>query len=377
MPDLPSPKPPIINAHVHTFTLDHVPDRFLPLGLTKILSSKSRGVANYLAKGLGSLHPRSSSDRFSRYGDFLKTSAGRNQEQVFMEVWGYYPRDTKFVILPMDMAFMNAGKPNESIDSQHADLVEMARKYPQNAFPFLAIDPRRFTDGKDMLASAKTWFEKVREDGSLVFRGVKLYPPQGYGCDDSIFHELFGFCEESSLPLMVHCSRGGVHTREIPFARRKREIERYTDPDVYRTVCDRFPNLRICLAHFGGDGDWKMYFEDSASRVKVDLEAPTEKRASMNWLTKITQMIESGEFPNLYTDVSYTVFNIDRHLSTLSVLLRGSPELRGKVLFGSDYYMTHKEKFDERYLSMKLRHELGEELFDQVARHNPAKFLDF
>lgn len=374
MTDIQKPKPPIINAHVHTFTLDHVPDRFLPLGLSKILASRSRGVATHIASGLGWLHPFSNSDRFSRFADFLKTSAGRTQTEVFEEVLGFYPKDTKFVVLPMDMAFMGAGEPKVTIESQHRELEELALKYPNNILPFVAVDPRRFSDADELLEKAKVWLEK-RHDGQPVFRGIKLYPPQGYSCADPKFEMLFGYCEERGFPLMVHCSRGGVHTREIPMGRRQKEIEKITDPDVYRDICKRFPKLRICLAHFGGDEDWKMYFDDPKSRQKIDLDLPAESRVGMNWLTKIIQMIESDEFPNLYTDISYTVFNIDRHLSTLSVLLRGSSKLRKKVIFGSDYYMTHKEKFDERYLSMKLRHELGEDLFDEIGRKNPARYL--
>ena len=158
---------------------------------------------------------------------------------------------------------------------------------------------------------------------------------------------------------------------------RREKVEKLTDPDVYMGVCRRFPDLRICLAHFGGNDDWSMYFKKPESRRKVDLGAPEAERAKMNWLSKIVQLIEHGEFKNLYTDISYTVFNVDDHLSTLSVFLRGSEKLRSRVLFGSDYYMTHQEEFDERYLSMRVRHELGEDIFNEIARNNPRHFLGY
>ena len=31
---------PIINCHIHTFTFEHVPDGFLPFGLSKVLQKK-------------------------------------------------------------------------------------------------------------------------------------------------------------------------------------------------------------------------------------------------------------------------------------------------------------------------------------------------
>ena len=371
-----SPKPPIVNCHIHIFTLDYVPDRFLPLGLTKALRTRNRSLAMWLSKVLGWINPFSDSDRFSRFADFLRTSAGRTQEKVFEEVQSYYPADSQFVVLPMDMAFMHAGKPKFPIDDQHKALAKLAAANSSTLMPFIAVDPRRFGDGQEILEKAKHWFERKNDEGKPIFRGVKLYPPLGYSCSDNVFSPLFEYCQENGLPIMTHCSRGGVHTREFPIRTRRKQVEALTDPDVYRKVCRRFPDLRICLAHFGGDDDWEMYFKEPDSRKKVGIDAPTAERSRMNWLSKIVQMIEHDEFDNLYTDISYTVFNVEGHLPTLSVFLRGSSKLRSRVLFGSDYYMTHNEKFDERYLSMKLRHELGEDLFDDIARHNPRRYLD-
>jgi hypothetical protein len=42
---------PIYNCHIHTFTAEHIPDRFLPLGLNKILKVKfiRRTLINLIA----------------------------------------------------------------------------------------------------------------------------------------------------------------------------------------------------------------------------------------------------------------------------------------------------------------------------------------
>lgn len=366
---------PIVNCHIHTFTLDHVPNKFLPLGLTKALQTKRRGVAKWLGKGLSWVNPFSDRDRFSRFADFLRTSAGRTQETIFKEAQSFYPSGSQFIVLPMDMAFMHAGKPKVAINEQHEELANFASVSEGTMLPFVAVDPRRYADGQEILEKAKSWFEGKHVSGERVFRGVKLYPPQGYSCDDPLFHPLFDFCQTERLPIMTHCSRGGVHTREFPMRTRQKQIEALTDPDIYRDVCRQFPELKICLAHFGGDDDWAKYFKDPESRDKVDINASSSERSKMSWLSKIVQMIEHDEFDNLYTDISYTIFNVDDHLSTLSVFLRGSSKLRSRVLFGSDYYMTHKEKFNERYLSIKLRHELGEAVFDEIARNNPRQYL--
>lgn len=51
------------------------------------------------------------------------------------------------------------------------------------------------------------------------------------------------------------------------------------------------------------------------------------------------------------------------------------PALRNRILFGSDYYMTKNERFEERLLSMNLRALLGEDVFWQIADINPRHYL--
>ncbi len=58
----------------------------------------------------------------------------------------------------------------------------------------------------------------------------------------------------------------------------------------------------------------------------------------------------------------------------LKVLL-SNPVIAEKVLFGSDFYMMGTMKFRERDLSIKVRAELGEELFWKIANENPKKYL--
>jgi len=45
------------------------------------------------------------------------------------------------------------------------------------------------------------------------------------------------------------------------------------------------------------------------------------------------------------------------------------------VLFGSDFYMSRREKITEKELSIMLRSCIGEDLFFQIANQNPRRFL--
>src|SRR5919108_6681961 len=93
-------------------------------------------------------------------------------------------------------------------------------------------------------------------------------------------------------------------------------------------------------------------------------------------------MIAEGqeEYPNLYTDISYTAFTpkvqglyVDL-VDYLKVLL-SHPRVRTRVLFGSDYYMIEQEKMSEKEASILLRSRLGEDLYKQIAYKNPREFL--
>ena len=90
-------------------------------------------------------------------------------------------------------------------------------------------------------------------------------------------------------------------------------------------------------------------------------------------------MIGCGDWPGLWTDISYTLFHFDDNLPFLKLFLEGdgaaAERLRSRVLFGSDFYMTRRERLSERAVCFRLRTALGEEMFQQMAETNPAVWL--
>ncbi len=341
---------PIYNCHTHIFTVNHTPDDFLPLKLTSLM--KIDGVRTPLSFLLTNANPFSSRDLFSRYANFVKTTYKKSQKDIFEQLRSYYPLDTKFVILPMDMAFMGCGKVGEDIHRQHDDLLELKNIYPDQALPFAAIDPRR----EGVLEMLE---DLVDNKG---FRGVKLYPPLGYAPDHETLLKVYAFAESRNIPIMAHCSRGGVKNRQM----NENTLISYTSPDSYKKILKDFPNLRVCLSHFGGEQDWSAYLDNPWDEKSDD--------ESKSWLSKILDMLRSGEYPNLYTDIAYTIFHFEDNSKILKVLL-SDERVREKVLFGSDYYMVEQEKLSERRLVMTLRAAIGEELFWQISQTNPERYL--
>ena len=367
----------ITNCHIHTFTYAHVPDRMVARPAGWLL--RSAWIRRRALRILRRIRPETR-DRYERYAQILELSYGeKGQETVFDTVRGYYPEDTRFIVLPMDMALMGAGRVEKSIADQHEELARLRDKHPAVVIPFAAVDARR--------ADVETTTKRLIDERG--FRGLKLYPPLGFHPNDRALAPLYAYAERGGIPVISHCSRpagvryrGTATTRMLtdpvtdgplldpatgrPFGERDVEgiLTVFTDPKAYVPILETYPSLRVCLAHFGGAGDWESYLNKPWHRDED----------GKSWLAKILDLIRSGKYPNLYTDISYTVFADDEYVHILNVLL-SDPQVAARVLFGSDFYVVENAKLEERRISMRIRSILGDQLFRRIAEENPKRFL--
>jgi predicted TIM-barrel fold metal-dependent hydrolase len=353
---------------MHTFTNAHVPERYVPRIVARLLR------VEWFREGLLALvrlFNTGRRTRVARYARILEVSYNRSQEGVFLIARSFYPRGTKFVVLPMEMAYLGAGKVEQPLEAQHAELAKLARDYPGLVIPFAAVDPRR----PGVVEETKRLLE---EDG---FRGIKLYPPTGYHPDDLRLRDLYAYAAERGIPVISHCSRPahvqyrGEPTEDMrkdPVTGGRLDLDRlglltlFTDPDAYVPMLERHPTLKVCLAHFGGEAEWEKYLHQPWQ--------PETVNGHKSWLAKIVDLIRSRKYENLCADISYTLFVDDDYAHMLKVLLTDE-QLADRVLFGSDFYVVENAKLEERRISVRLRSVLGEELFDKIARENPARFL--
>ncbi len=345
----------IHNCHVHVFTLEHVPTRFLGAKAGVLLANaRKRGA---LPAFLRSILPDRDSDLFERYARLAEVGLETSEEEVFARLAGSYPAGTRFVCLPLDMAFMGGGEPAKSVADQHDGLLRLRDRHGDAIVPFMAVDPRRAHPGG--LGAY------VREHAQRGFRGVKIYPPLGVDPQDArLVAEVYPACVELGLPIMSHCSRGGIRSRDL----RPEAAQALADPHRFRPVLEQFPALRVCLAHMGGLGDWRDW-------LSIPKTIGNLARLDGNWLQRILDMFKSGRYPNLYTDISYTIFEFNRCAAPLKEFLR-DPAIRDRVLFGSDYYMIEPEKQTERALLTLLRADFHEgDLFRLIAETNPRRYL--
>lgn len=356
----------IHNCHVHLFNIDHIPKYFLNRILTTHLAKKI-AQNERLSRTLLNVFPR----KLSRYTAFLY-SALNSTTDIFDELQAYYPSNTKFAVLSVDFDFMEAGAPIRGFLHQLQDLTAIRDKYPDRLFPFICADPRR----KDDLPGLVTHY--IEKQG---FKGIKLYPALGYFPDDPYLFPVYEYAEKYQIPITAHCiPKNPNHFRgKISDADKRKALEvpgffvkdakknydfamYYNHPYWWGKVLEEFPNLKINLAHFGGNGEWDRYLDDPFSK----------KRENKSWYYIIRKLIEDKRYPNVYADISFTVF--DGNLFPVLKSLLKQPETRNNVLFGSDFYMLQKD-YRERRFGFDVRGYLDDEDYWQIAYHNPQAFL--
>ncbi len=352
----------IYNCHTHVFTNKIIPRNFLPFGLVRFLSR--HGVSRWLGRFLNRINPKSSDDIFDRAASFMNIGNKESQLEIFSLLKRFYPEDSKYVVLSMDMEFMGAGKVDQEFIQQLDELSEIKKKYPDQIIPFICLDPRRpkITD------IVKKYIE---EHG---FQGIKLYPPLGYYPFDVRLYPIFKYAESNEIPIISHCSppvvyyRGKIDREMLvhPKTGKKLSIKNnqefarnLTAPENYVYVLEDFPNLKICLAHFGGRSEWEKY-----------LRTPWISGMEKCWFSSISDLIKTHS--TVYADISYTMHNTKLH-PLLKVILQDQ-KTGSRILFGSDFYMTELD-IPERSFSVNLRAYLGEEGYHRIAEKNPKEFL--
>ena len=356
----------IHNCHAHVFTNANVPNGFLPFGLLLVL--RWRIVAGALNWLLRRLIPFDKNDLFDRVASIVGIGQHNTPLEILQILRGYYPEGSKFVLLSMDMEHMCAGRVVQPYRRQLEDLRELKRRFPEEVFPFVCADPRRM----EVTDIVKEYIEKHG------YTGIKLYPPLGFFPFDPKLDEVYRYAEACQAPVMTHCSRGGAYGRcpITPDMRvhpitgerlkgfwKKHFTDNYADPENYRHVLARFPNLKICLGHFGGIEEWRKYLTH-AWRPHID--------PKQSWNATIMDLIRDTRYPNVYADISYT--SHDPALHPFIRVLVEDEALRQRILFGSDFYMVQVET-SERAFSIGLRGFLGEENFRQIAEVNARRYL--
>ncbi len=148
----------------------------------------------------------------------------KDQGRVFSRLQGQYPKDTRFIVLPMDMEYMDAGKPKPEscYPQQMEELARLKKKHKDIFLPFVFVDPRRIADDPNQFkytldpSSGEVKLEdcfikQYIED--KAFDGFKIYPALGYYVFDEHLLAVWKYAAQHDIPIMTHCIKGTIFYR--------------------------------------------------------------------------------------------------------------------------------------------------------------------
>ena len=366
-----------------------------------------------------------------RYLGIARHATYNNQSKIFEVLRKAYPDNFSFIVLAMDMEYMQAGIPRENYYAQLEDLIKLKKNFSKKIYPFVCIDPRRLQYSKNKDIDFNQYVVANLKNGN--FSGIKLYPALGYYPFDKRFKSIYNFCIENSIPIMTHCIEGTIYYRgnkskekktiidgEKISLNNKREWENHPilkvnketeylrlpekqnhdftknfgHPFNYKCLLDKekaskyfgetvdFSKLKICLAHFGGSDEWQKYFEDTYESYNNNLfkdenigKATSYTNVqkiwdSASWLSIIYDLMIS--YPGVYADMSFMLY--ERKNFDLLRLLIDDKKVGHKILFGTDFYVVAQKETEKR-LYHTIRATLGDERFEKVAISNAKTFL--
>ena len=264
--------------------------------------------------------------------------------------------------------------------------IEELKKHPvykDMVYPFLAIDPRR---------PGIAEYAKKNVGKGKLFAGVKLYCPTGYSPTDPLLFGsegkkdgIYAFCEDNGIPVTVHNSDGGFATLAksvvinglihvngkliqlnnelLKFSKAITEKDAIYEralainhPLIWGKVAEKYPNLLLNLAHFGG-----------GRQLEAAMDNPENQDL---WSNRIIELLKDKRY-NVHTDLScFSAFSSIEKLIASEVY----PEIKNRILYGSDYtlLLLFEDNFDENV--RQFRNKFGND-FDIIARKNPEAFL--
>ncbi len=347
----------MIDVHCHIFSFKNVPDSFFPVIFTK----RDKNGDEVLLPYIPIIKETNIYDRFSKFFDIGNSS----YENILDGFFRYYSKNSIITPLLIDWTYGLKGEIKEDFYSQFASLANLKMSHPNVVKPFLGIDPRR----DEILELVKKHVGSTKE-----FYGVKLYPPMGFLPSDPKLMPIYEYCEANSIPITTHCSSTGIASsykkfhiegfrfidnveklfkEDIKFRFTSESVGYFCSPSNWKVVLNKFPNLYLNLAHFGGENEWKKYMNNDKN----------------TWVDKIINLIL--KYPNVYTDISYT-FTYRQFFPMLKKMM--SSPLKNKILYGSDFYVSVIEGQFYSFLN-NLLIDFSEGELELMAVKNPSNFL--
>lgn len=378
------------NVHTHIFNLDAVPNAFVSnYNINPKLASLLRGalkvtsIRKILLTGMRLWPSRLGNGKIKRYMALLEVAMHKSQSEVFDDLISNYDDEARFVALTMNFDFMTGEVPDteyNNYETQIHEILQIKKSYGDKILPFLYVDPRM--GGKESLDMVRKYFSK---DINLGMVGIKLYPSLGYLPFHPNLEAVYAYAEEHRIPIMTHCYKGGgtfyagrfthsmmsynsFNPRPVTAAFLDAKLKPFDpnrkgryypdimiDPILFEDVLTRFPKLKICMGHYGGDEEILNQY----------------RSVSDNWTKTIKYYMKNYE--NVYADVSYTLAYEDVNKEIINDLK--DPVLQSKILFGTDYFLVTAQNKENKLVANFFDQLNSPQLKQLLTETNPKAYL--
>lgn len=399
---IPSPRIiAIIDAHMHIMSGHCTP---LPLVWKKIEDNVHLWGLKVLAKGAAILRIGGSIKNLGiaqRNTYEIGVKALENNQRTYEKFQTQFPEYKKhqlytpMVVLPMDMEYAHIeGYNGKTIRFNNLDplfhpwkkqiqqTIKVVVKNPWQLIPMYHYEPRRWINDE------KNWKKPfgciATKTQSGLFVGIKMYTSLGYKPLDPKLRykplepnkqwtntpaeELLQFykcCAKKQIPIMVHCTPGGMYTHE-------REL--YLDEEEDNRIAKKYKDKRVQYFNdnFVHPTAWKKVLEidDCCKKLKLCL---AHFSRNDEWRDKIIELC--SHYPNVYTDISYVFYlgKDETHVKKnkkrgeknyrdifkeclQTQLENGNKTLLDRILFGTDWYVVNtKHILYDDYEKAKLK----------------------
>jgi len=420
---------PFTNIHAHIFTARHAPDYFLKTAiptskLPSWLSTKIATKVDELIQRKGSrqvlqmldwifrIISPDYRDTAERYVEFIKMGISSTQKEIFDDLAQAHMKfpNYRIVVLTQVLDYLDLEQQSNhiKIQTQVDQVCELKRNalYQQHIYPFLGLDARM--NGVDLL---EDWVKKyISKDKG--FCGIKIYPAAGYFPFDVRFNKVWEWAEKNNIPVMTHCTRGGSFylgrfdsivssggldvaslNEDSPSMKNIREritalfndksIQKnnhvwcniFGHPENYRPVLEKYPNLKICLAHLGGSNEVIRKYDPLNKAIK-SIIYPSYFQD--NWYELVIDLMR--DFKNVYSDISYTLSDEQAMKYVVNDFtndgIADGKKLLNKLMYGTDFYMTLQEtKGDEPGMQKLFFTYFKADAATLLTKNNPDIFL--
>jgi predicted TIM-barrel fold metal-dependent hydrolase len=341
-----------VDVHTHLFTAQDVPSGFFGSELPISKYWFTNFIKGVVEVG-GWFAPNSGLDYTADFLRCMENDPGSMIDEFFSN---YYASSYNWVMCvhPMDMTNSIWGSKGESYEKQIQTLLMLVSTRKSKVIPFLCLNPRN--------PAMKYMWDTYMSNGSSVGLawGIKLYPALGYDPADPQLIPIYAECERLGIPIMSHCSSGGIYTSYYKNLVVKRVDEQgvvHTDtlsfsqasgasylsrPERWVPVLAQFPKLKLCLAHWGAmDSEWVVGIQNLQHK-----------------------------YNNVISDISYTLAT---HIDGVITMLK-DPFALSRTAWGTDWYMSTLESPESSEINI-ARSLIGDERVRILAGINAKQYL--